>query len=222
MTQINPPFDGSAPCPGCNEEVRGVSAYVHNFLTRCDVKASCIREGKAWVRLADLRKHKFPLVLTIPHPAVQELADVAQALAEACAGMVDEGLKITWPPETRAKVEALIPRAAAAMDAWDAVSEAHFADRRHSSGQENVLWPSAGSKWAGFVNPDYKAAGYNYTVDVVDQDGDLLHTVCGTHLKLHDHFKQKIAADPLFYGKVRCPRCSVDAPIAQFKREATT
>jgi hypothetical protein len=215
--QINPPFDASEPCPACQQDLRNVSALIHNFLTRCDVAAGRVREGKAMVKLNDLRCTAIPDHLTVPHPAAEEVLAVARALVQACDGMTDEGATIRWTPEILARVEGLIQRAAAAEDAFDAVSNAHFADARHYRGEENLLRESRGSRWAGFVHPDYKAAAYNFTVEVVEEGGDLTHTICGTQLKLHDHFKGQLALDPHFYGKVWCPTCRQNLPFAQFR-----
>lgn len=216
MTQINPPYDASEPCPACQQELRSVSAYLHNFLTRCHSDGSGIRDGKAWVRLVDMRSCGLPRELTIPHPAAQEVLDVARALMQAIAGVVVEGLTIRWTPEIKAAVEALIPRAMAASDAFDVLSKAHFADRRHSHGDENVLRQQQGSAWAGFVAPDYKAARYDHTVELVAEGGDLQHRVCGARLALHDHFKANLAGDPNFYGKIWCPTCRQNLPASQF------
>lgn len=217
-SQINPPFDGSAPCPACQHELRGISALVHNFLTRCDVSAGGVREGKAMVKLNDLRCMAIPDHLTVPHPAAEEVLSVARELVAACDGMTEEGLTIRWSPEVLAKVEALIPRAAAAADAFSVIADAHFADQRHcSGGVQNILRESRGSRWAGFVNPDHEAARYDYTVEVVDEGADLTHTVCGVGLRLHEHFKANLAKDPTFYGQVWCPSCRQNVPFSQFR-----
>ena len=216
MTQINPPFDGSAPCPACQ---RGLpSGYLHNFLTRCDVAAGRIRDNKAFLRLVDMRSYGLPRELTVPHPASQEVLEVCRALMQAIEGIKAEHMTLRWTPEIRERVEALIPRAAAAADAFSPLREACHADKRHSMGEQNVLRSSGGSRWAGFVAPDYEAARYDYTVELVeDGSADITHEVCGAGLKLHDHFKANIAKDRAFYGKVWCPRCRGDVPFGQFK-----
>lgn len=220
LEQINPPFDGSTPCPACQQDVRGMSALIHNFLTRCKRDGSGIESGKAMVRLYDLRQyHGHPFELTVPHPAAEEVVAVGRALIAAIDGMtMDAHGVIRWTPEIRAKVEALIPRAMAAADAFDVLSKAHFADERHCSNRENILRERRGSHWAGFVNPDYKAAEYNYTVEVevVAEGADLTHKVCGTGLKLHEHFKANLRKDPTFYGQIWCPCCRLNAPARQF------
>jgi hypothetical protein len=140
----------------------------------------------------------------------------------AIEGIQVDGMgTIRWTPEIRARVDALVPRAMAAADAFSPLQEACWADRRHSCGEPNVIRQSQGSHWAGFIDPDYKAAAYNYTVEeVVGGPADIRHTVCGVGLKLHEHFKANIAKDPTFYGKVWCPRCRGEVPFAQFSCEA--
>lgn len=217
--QFNPPFDQSAPCPACQHEVRSVSALIHNLLNRCDVASGTIRDGKAWVRLWDLRHTAFPEALTVPHPAVEELIAVGRALVEATDGMTSDGLTIKGSPEIRSRVEALILRAAAACDAFNPLSVAHFADQRHSGGAGtiNILHESKGYSWNGHVPGANLGGAYDYTVEVVPEGGDITHTVCDTQLKLHDHFKQNIARDPEFYGAVWCPTCRTNVPMHQCK-----
>jgi hypothetical protein len=216
--QINPPFDRSPPCPACQRELAGMSALIHNFLNRCDVHAGQIREGKAFVKLWDLRHTTIPDELTVPHPASEELVAVARALIEATDGMTCEGLSIKWPPEVRERVEVLIERAAKASDAFAEIFDAHTADERHYSGRGgNIIRERQGSTFAGhWHKKSYAETSYHYTVEVVDSGGDLTHTVCGTHLKLHDHFKANLAKDPTFYSHAWCPKCRIDAPIHQF------
>ncbi|WP_408585897.1 hypothetical protein [Novosphingobium sp.] len=216
--QFNPPFDRSAPCPACQHEVRSVSALIHNLLNRCDVGSSTIRDGKAWVRLWDLRHTTFPAALTVPHPVADELMAVGRALVEATEDMTSDGLTIKGSAEIRARVEALIPRAAAASDAFNALSVMHFDDQRHCSGShQNILREWKGYSWNGHVPGANLGGEYNYTVEVVSEGGDIAHTACGTHLKLHDHFKQNIARDPEFYGQVWCPSCRQNVPMWQFE-----
>jgi hypothetical protein len=214
--QINPPFDGSAPCPGCCAEVRGASAYIHNFLNRCDVAAGRVREGKAMVKLRDLADYTaLPIKVTVPHPAVEDMAEVATLLIAAASKMTVDGLTVRWNPDVLAEVEALIPRAALASDAYSAISDAHFADARHSHGEDNILREKRGYGFSGHAikNPDTK---YDYTVEVVSSHGDIAHGVCCTHLRLHQHFKDRLATDPAFYGKVYCPTCRTNTPWAQW------
>ena len=125
--QINPPFDRSLPCPACQHEVRGIFALLHNTLTLWP-------RAKAFVRLNDLRRVPIPPELAVPHPAAQELLDVARALVAACDGMMDHGDHIRWTPAVAERVGDLVPRAKAALDAFAPLCEAHFHDRRHASG----------------------------------------------------------------------------------------
>lgn len=217
--QMNPPFDRSAPCPACQQELRNISALIHNFLNRCDVPNAKVREGKAMVKLFDLRSTAIPTVpeLTVWHPVTAELVRVARALVEATDGMTNENWTIRWTPEITAKVEVLILPAAIAEDAYTVLSDAHFEDSRHSSGQENVLRESRGSSFSGHFTRKADTS-YNFTVDLVDHGGDLHHQACGARLQLHDHFKAKLASDPTFYGQVWCPKCRTNAPEWQFDR----
>lgn len=216
--QFNPPFDRSAPCPACQHEVRSVSALIHNFLNRCDVAEGRVCEGKAMVKLNDLRHTTFPDELTVPHPVVEELMAVGRALVDACDGMTEERGTIRWSPEITQRIEALIQRAAAAEDAFRPISDEHFADARHSSGGGvNYLRESRGGKFSGHLTKlSSEETWYDYTVEVVADGGDIQHEICGTRLHLHDHFKQNMAKDPEFYGQVWCPTCRVNAPGWQF------
>jgi hypothetical protein len=203
--QINPPFDGSAPCAMCNQDLRNASALIHNMLNRWPDS-----KGKAMVKLNDLRVYwKRPAQLAVSHPAVTELLDVADALVEACSGMVDEGTKIRWPEDTLAKVDAVISRARRMNDEIEKLSESHFHDRRHCSGDENVLREQRGYSRLG--------GEYNRTVEVVPEGGDLRHTVCDTRVKLNAYFKSDLDRDPKFFGKVWCPCCRSNLPFAQFE-----
>ena len=219
--QINPPFDGSPPCPACQQQVRGLGASIHNFLTRCKPDGSGIEQGKAMIRIWDMRTFsEIPTELTVPHPASIEIVAVARALIEASGGMTSEGATVRWSPETLARIEALIPRAMAAADGFAPLSEAHFADYRHCSGEPNVLRARKGMSWAGFVKPDYERAKYDYPVWVEIGDGhfDIEHRVCGVRLRLHQHFLDHMQRDPTFYGQVWCPSCRINAPAEQFVR----
>lgn len=209
MTQINPPFDGGAPCPMCNQEVRGISALVHNFLVRWPT-------SKAFVKLNDLRRYSRPTGLAIEHAAVTELLDVADALIAACEGMMEsaDGLHINWTPEVTLRVGELVPRAEAALSALEPLSDEHWRDARHSHGEPNVLRESQGSHGIRFL----RNYSYHYTVEVVPEGADLTHAVCGTGLKLHQHFKDALGRDPTFYGRVWCPKCTIAAPFDQFAR----
>lgn len=206
--QVNPPFDGSAPCPVCSDAIRGASAYVHNFLVRWP-------ENKAFVKLNDLRNFVKPDDFPqIDHPDVVEFVSVVRDLIAACHDMVDDGrLRITWTPETRERIAALIPRAEAAEAKLSALSDAHFDDYRHSHGDENLLVESRGMTGIRFL----PKREWHYTVECCEvAEGDMIHRACGQGIKLHEHFKERLRRDPKFYGKARCPRCRTLAPIAQF------
>jgi len=216
-TQINPPFDDSKPCPGCASQVRGVSAYIHNFLNRCDVTAGRIREGKAMVKLRDMVEYtKLPIVVTVEHSVVTEMADVATLLINAASKMTFDGLTTKWTPEVLDEIEALIPRVAAASDAYADISDVHFADERHCSGGENILRTRSGGSFPGHAAKKENTT-YDYTVEVVDTGGDLHHTPCGTNLVIHQYFKDKLADDITFYGKVWCPTCKCNTTWSQWK-----
>lgn len=211
IEQINPPYDGSAPCPACQSNLRGISACIHNFLVRWP-------EPKAFVKLNDLRaEYPAAVKLTVDHPIARELLNAAYSLVTACDGMVDHGDRVTWTPEITERVAAVVPQAEAAERAFDALSEAHFRDYRHSHGEPNILRESRGSRRIRFL-PD---RDYNYTVQVIEDGGDLRHTVCGTRLSIHQHFKDELARDPTFYSKVWCPTCGINAPYNQFERVDT-
>lgn len=206
--QINPPFDGSAPCPACSTEVRGVSALIHNLLNRCEGDRPA---GKAWVRLRDLKAYHSDIdPAKFENPVAVELMTVAKLLVESCSGMTEEGLTIRWTPDVYKAVTELIPRARKASEEFEVLSETHFADYRHSHGEDNILRESAGY--------DRRRGEYHYTVDCVVADvADLVHIACNTGLKLHQKFKDNIKRDPAFYGKVWCPKCRINAPFGQFK-----
>jgi len=172
-----------------------------------------VREAKAMVKLRDLVE--LPIVITVSHPAVQELADVATLLIAAANKMTVDGLTIRWTPDVLAEVEGLIPRAAAASDAYAAIADAHFADERHSNGGENILRARGGYGFSGHATKRTDTR-YNHTIEVVPGDGDISHSACGTHLRLHEHFTRNLAKDPAFYGKVWCPTCGINTPWAQW------
>lgn len=209
MTQINPPFDGSSPCPMCSSEVRGVSALLHNFLVRWP-------EGKAYVKLNDLREfHQDIDPARFQHPDIVEMMTVCKLLVEACSGMTTAGMTIRWTPEITKAIADLVPRAEKAAAAANVLSEAHFDDDRHSMGEENILREQRGGVGIRFL-PKYD---YHYKVECVRVgDADIRHTACGTALRLDRHFKDRLARDPEFYGKAWCPTCRINAPWAQFDR----
>jgi urease gamma subunit len=215
-TQINPPFDGSAPCPGCNSQVREISAVLHNFLTRCDVSTKRISQAKAFTRLWDLRSIVIPETVAHPHPAVDLLLKVAREMQTVIEGMTLEGHHVRWTNKILDDVEAMIPKIAEAVDGYELVSHAHFADARHSQGSTNLLRTERGSRFAGHVAPNTKSAAYSYTVELLeDGPGDLTHNVCQSHFALHPHFKAILAEDPLYYEKVYCETCKHAVPWTQ-------
>lgn len=203
LKQINPPYDGSDPCPMCNIEIRGAAAYVHNMLTRWP-------DPKAFVRLNDLRNSwTRPAELAVPHPHVTELMDLVDALIAAIEGMKEEENKIVWTPEIAAKVGEIVPRATEVSEKIDVLSDAHFDDARHASGKENFLCSQSG--WNKIEG------SYDRRVEVVEHGGDIIHTVCGTRFSLHRDFKDRIAKDRKFYGSMRCATCRYNVPFAQFE-----
>lgn len=206
VQQINPPFDGSSPCPMCNQEVRGISALIHNFLVRWP-------EQKALVKLNDIREFwKRPAELAVENPVVTELLDVADALVAACSDMTREHTMIRWTPETKTRIAEIVPRAEAVMAALEPLSDAHWHDDRHCYGEENSLRESQGVHGISFL----RQYSYHHKVEVVTDDPDLLHQPCNTGLKIDQHFKDNMAVDPKFYGRVWCPTCRLNAPFAQY------
>lgn len=213
--QINPPFDGSPPCPMCQEEVRGLAALFHNTFVRWG-------EQKMYVKLNDIREfHSTPLAaLAVPHPAVEAMVDLHRDLLVALEGLTRgtgrDACKLTWTPAVSERVGFLHGRFRQVLIDLEPLSEAHFADDRHSCGRENVLRPRRGGK-GDLYDTGHGYTEYDYSVDAVEAGtGDLAHVVCGTELRIHDHYKSRLAQDPAFFGKVWCPTCRIDAPIAQF------
>lgn len=207
MQQINPPFDDSAPCPACQSDLRNVSALIHNFLVRWP-------EGSSYVKLNDLRQcYPAAIALTVDHPTSRQLLNAAVSLVTACDGMIDEGLKIRWTPEITERVASVVPKAEEAERAFDALSEEHFRDMRHSHGEDNILREWKSTRRIRFL-PDKDE---NFTVEVASDDPDIIHVPCGTGLRIHQHYKDELARDPTFYGKVWCSTCKVNAAWAQFE-----
>lgn len=211
--QINPPFDGRAPCPMCQEEVRGFAALLHNTFMRWG-------EQKMWGKLNDIREfHQEPIHLTVPHPATIEMEELRRDLITALGGMTRGtgrgACKITWTQDVCERITFMRERVRQVLIALEPLSDAHFADARHSHNRPNVIRGRRGSK-GDLYETGSGSTEYDYSVDVVTSGGDLVHTVCGTHLAVHDHFKQKLESAPGFYEQVWCPTCRLDAPIAQF------
>lgn len=211
MTQINPPFDGSAPCPMCQQDLRGFCALLHNTFVRWG-------EGKMYVKLNDIRRyHATPIELTVPHPATEKAVALQRDLIAALDGMTDDGQQIRWTPQVAERVAALYGRFQEVLVEIEPLSDAHFDDDRHSSGQINILREQRGGR-GDLYKTGAGYSDYAYTVEAVAEGGELRHTVCGTNLRLHDHFKERLARDPDFYGRVWCPTCINNVPIAQFER----
>jgi hypothetical protein len=213
MKQVNPPFDNSAVCPGCDVDVRGVSALMHNMMTRWP-------EGKAYVRLSDLAKNYTRPTPEVSNAAVVELLDVADLLVDAAKGITEDGVTIRWGAvtirwgaEVTTKIAELVPRIESALREYNVASEAHFHDERHSSGNDNLLRAMQGSVGIRWL----PRKDYNYTVEVVTDNGDMVHNACNTEIKLHDHFKEQIVKDRTFYGKVFCPGCKATTSMEQYK-----
>lgn len=209
MTQINPPFDGSKPCPACQQELRGMGAYLHNAYNRWG-------EAKMYVKLNDLLRfstHPDLVKIEVPHPAAEALLQLVKDISTACEGLVDHGLRITWTPEVTQRLHGMRDRVEEVLRAWTRLVDAHFVDQRHSSScGMNIIRESRGA-----VHVLSGGYSYHYTVKLAD-DGraDLRHTVCGARFQLHEHFKEHLAEDPTFYDKVYCPVCKSDLPFRQF------
>lgn len=225
--QINPPFNGSAPCPMCSGEIRSLSAYAHNMLNRWR-EGETLPEPKFWVKLDDLcccaagdAGFADPARRGQPIDALNsDNADV-QAHLGAIRAIVAEYRKHARPTshETAAPVAAalapLVETLRRNQPAINKLSEAHFDDERHASGEMNILREQRG------YSPD-RGGSYNWTVDRAHADAsdhgyDIKHQVCGTRLVLHAHFRERIAKDRQFYGKVWCQTCRMSAPWAQFE-----
>jgi hypothetical protein len=204
--QVNPPFDGSPPCPMCSTEVRSVSASVHNFLVWWP-------EPKALHKLHDLALGD-PAKIATDHPVVRRLLDTAQRLVDAYRAFqkATEGKGGTWADVK--DIDAIVPDLRAASVEIEPLSQAHFHDYRHSHGDPNIL-----RERQGYTSSlDGTGRQYHETVEVVPAGGDLAHQPCGTRLKLGETFKADLARDPAFYGLVFCPTCRLNAPFAQYLR----
>lgn len=207
--QINPPFDGSAPCPMCSQEIRGIGALVHNFLVRWP-------EPKALTKLHDLSKF-YELENVHSDNALVE------AELRAAEKVVIEFRKFQALLKSRGAdygtfedikdLSALVPELLAASAAAQVLSEAHFHDARHASGQTNILRERRGSG----TTLDGKSYSLDRPVTIVPYQGDVFHKVCGTGLEICEEYKADIRKDPTFFGEVWCPTCAMNLPIAQFE-----
>lgn len=237
-TQINPPFDGSAPCPMCAEGARGLSAYAYNLLNRWR-EGDALPESKFWSKLGDLRRS------AAGEPGFQNLtgrgspikalieaetnADV-KAHLEAIDNLVrcfSDALAFdpkAQPSDIAPTLKPMVDRLRVTERPYNALLEAHFDDSRHASGQPNVLRAQRGYAAGRGAKIDGE---YNFDVSVVvgikgeELIYDLKHNVCGARLVIHEHFKERIKRDPAWYGSAWCPVCKVNAPWAQFECRVT-
>lgn len=223
VEQINPPFDGSAPCPMCSSEIRGCSAYVHNMLNRWR-EGTDLPEPKFWHKLDDLKLsasgepgYVDPARATRRLETVQTSHPDVRAHLDAILELVREYAKHQRPENHEqaavvfAAIRPIVERLRITKPPADLLSEAHFDDNRHASGMENILREQKG------YSPD-RGGQYHWTVR--EQFGgpvDLTHNVCGTGLVLHEHFKERLARDKAFYARVYCPKCGGNMPIGQFR-----
>lgn len=225
--QINPPFDGSAPCPMCSTEVRSLSAYAHNMMNRWR-KGEELPEPKFWVKLDDLTLcaagepgFADPSKRGLAIDAIETDNAQVRVHLDAIAAIIIEYRKHARPSShdtarpVAAALSPLVERLRETQPVIGLLSEAHFADERHSSGRVNILREQHG------YSPD-RGGEYNWTVDVAQtpETGDLRHDVCGTGLMLHEHFRERLRADRAFYGQIWCPTCRLNAPSGQFSASA--
>lgn len=174
-------------------------------------------EAKMMAKLWDLRQHPEPPAPKVPHPAIDRLIALYRKLIEATEGMTQDGLTIRWPAHAVEKVYALKDEWQAVLVETEAIFDAHFEDRRHSSGEMNRLYPSRGSKhnlWGARSD-----AGYDHYVRPTEtgETGHVRHSVCGASYELAEHFRAHLRHDPTFYGVFRCDACRMDVPWAQME-----
>lgn len=223
LQQINPPFDGSAPCPMCNQSIRGASAYVHNMLNRWR-EGETLPEPKFWQKLDDLKMcasgapgYANPATATVRLEAVRTSHPDVRAHLDAILAVVKEYAKHDRPLSALTAqpiADALAPLIAKLRETKAPVallSEAHFDDSRHSAGTPNILREQKG------YSPD-RGGNYDWFVRQTDEGaGHLRHQVCGTELALHDYFVDRIKRDRNWFGHVWCPECQMNLPFAQFE-----
>lgn len=222
MIQINPPFDGSAPCPMCSQEIRGAYSYIHNMLNRWRA-GEAMPEPKFWVKLDDLVRcvdgdagyadpSKRSPRLTVEmsdHPDVRVHIEAILALISVYQTIGVRPMDHDTARQVSEQIRPMIDRLRETKPSIDVLSDAHFDDARHYGGHENILREQRGY--------DPVRGDYHYTVAVVTVAEDLRHRVCGTGLKLHEHFKSRMTKDKKFYGKVWCMTCMQNVPIDQFE-----
>ncbi len=222
MQQINPPFDGGAPCPMCSQEIRGASAYAHNMLNRWR-EGETLPEPKFWVKLDDLVMcvsgepgYADPAKQSARLEIVRSSHPDVRAHLEAILAVVTEYRKHERPRDAataQVVADAIAPLVDALRKTQPAInqlSEAHFDDMRHAGGEINILRSQQG------YSPD-RGGNYDWFVRLVENGPyDIRHQVCGTKLLIHDHFVERIRRDGAFYGQAWCPTCRINAPWPQF------
>jgi hypothetical protein len=223
MQQINPPFDGSAPCPMCRLEIRSLYAYAHNLLNRWP-KGDRLPQPKFWIKLEDLKRcaNGEAGFATVGHDAgapldrIETESDQVRAHLFAIRDLLQAYARHARPynsEEALPVADALAPFVDALRETAPAVGllmEAHGDDARHASGGVNVLREQRG------FSAD-RGGEYAWTVQrALGVAGDIVHKVCGTGFVLHSHFRERIKRDRAFYAKVHCLTCRQDVPFDQF------
>jgi len=222
--QINPPYDGSAPCPMCPILGLSIYAYAHNMMNRWR-KDTELPEPKFWQKLDDLnRTAQGEAGFADPRKATAPIEVLrAEAENEDVKKFLDVVIEIVTEyrrhprPETREQavtvfkaIKAQCERLREVQPAIELLVEAHHDDRRHAGGDDNILREEKG--WS-----ESRGGDYHWTVALTGPGtGDLVHTVCGAEIKLHQHFKDRLARDAKFYARIHCPRCLTTLPAAQF------
>lgn len=217
MIQINPPFDGSAPCPMCSQEIRAISATAHNMLNRWR-KGTIIPEPKFWSKLDDLAVRRSGPALDIPVEQVKSDNAEVQAHLDAIRDLVAEYRKHDRPQNDRdativaALISSLVDKLRETIGPVNLLGEVHFDDDRHASNRENVLRAQRGYSLE-------RRGEYDWWVKpaLPNASPDLIHGVCSTRLVIHEHFRERIRRDPTFYGQIWCPTCAQNLPRAQFE-----
>ena len=136
-------------------------------------------------------------------------------LVDAIQDMRFNGVSVSWTKETIEKVSAIVNRAKIALDSFEVICNKHFEDSRHAYGEENRIRSNKGYRFPGFFKK-INDGHYDHTVSAVESGGDIVHNVCGTQLKLHDYFLEKMRTDSIFFEKVWCPSCLNYTTIRQW------